>query len=262
MKLQEKLRNHTIAILRSFLPCRVRKFILRLGVSLAPKDFQNYAYRLANAPNQQLGLRALSTQGFSPKNVVDVGAYEGEWTLMVKKIWPSSSITMIEPNPEKSKKLQGLAKNLDARLSQDLLGAVDGEVVEFNIMETGSSVFGERSDVPRTMRSLRVRTLDSVVGDIEVDLLKIDVQGYELQVLRGAERVLQKANVILLELSLIDVNEGAPIFHELIDFLAKRQFVIYDIVEFHRRPLDKALWQIDCVFVRISSPLRENRRFN
>jgi FkbM family methyltransferase len=197
---------------KRFLPHAVRKAILRIGLSLARSDFHTYAYNLANAPNQELSLRALSALGFAPKTIVDVGAYEGKWTSMVKEIWPSSNVIMVEPNSEKEPELKKLARDLDATLCADLLGAIDGEEVEFILMETGSSVLNERSNVPRTKHSRVVRTLDAVVGEKKIDFLKIDVQGYELQVLRGARRVLQQTDVILLELSLIDVNEGAHYF--------------------------------------------------
>lgn len=248
--------------MRRFLPHAVREAILRLGISLAPEDFHNHAHKLANAPNQELSLRALSALGFSPKSIVDVGAYEGNWTAMAREIWPTSKIIMIEPNPEKLTILQSLARAIGADVYPDLLGAVDGEEVEFNVMETGSSVLSERSSAPRTKQLRGVRTLDAVVGDRVVDLLKIDVQGYELEVMLGARRVLQQASVILLELSLIDVNEGAPLFHQVVEFLAKHHFVMYDIVEFHRRPLDGALWQVDGIFVREHSTFRANKNFN
>lgn len=56
----KKLNGPLVAILKSLVPYPVRKSILRLGVSLARNDFHNYAYKLANAPNQELGLKALS----------------------------------------------------------------------------------------------------------------------------------------------------------------------------------------------------------
>jgi hypothetical protein len=80
--------------------------------------------------------------------------------------------------------------------------------------------------------------------------LKIDTQGYELQVLAGASKTLEKAQLVILEVALIEINCGGPVLHEVIAYMYVRGFVVYDIVETHRRPLDGALSQVDLLFVR------------
>jgi hypothetical protein len=84
----------------------------------------------------------------------------------------------------------------------------------------------------------------------EYNFLKIDVQGYELEVLRGATNSLQAFEAVLLEVAIIEINEGAPLLHEVTTFMAARGFIASEICEIHRRPLDKAMSQIDVIFVR------------
>lgn len=254
-----QLRRSVIALARRVLPQPVRAFVLRCAISLAPEAFSGFAYRLANAPDPEQGLRAIAARGFTPGFIVDVGAYEGNWTTMVKAIWPAARVLMVEPNPAKREMLARLAERSGAELCSELLSSSDSGEVVFHLLETGSSVLEERSSASRTSQRLTTRSLDAVMAGRKVDLLKIDVQGYEIEVLKGAEKALGRASVLVLELSLIDINAGAPIMHEVVAFLAKRGWIAYDIIEFHRRPLDSALWQIDMIFVPEASALRAKK---
>ena len=172
---------------------------------------------------------------------------------------------MVEPNALHANALQTLARALNATVSHELLGAEDGREVDFHLMEgssaTGSSVLPERSDVARTVERRRLRTLDSLLAGEPADLLKIDVQGYELQILEGAARSLTTAKAVILETSLIEINEGCPLLHEVVAYMHERGFVVFDMLETHRRRADAALLQIDFLFCPIASPLRANRRF-
>ena len=64
----------------------------------------------------------------------------------------------------------------------------------------------------------------------------------------------------MLEIAIIEINEGAPLLHDVIAFMRSLGFVAYDILEIHRRPLDKALNQVDIVFVREQSVLLSDKR--
>lgn len=246
----------------SILPAWIKESMVKLAAMLAPEEFLNYSHVEAEAPHPEASLRALSDYGFEPEFIVDVGAYEGEWTRMVSAIWPHSRVLMVEPNSSKKDLLKGQCQSGRVELVTELLGSTDGQVVEFNVMETGSSVYSEQSDVARIVEKRKLRALDTLVGGRRVDLLKIDTQGYEMQVLKGAEGILQHAEVVLLELSLIEINRGAPLIAEMIAFMNDKGYVLFDIIEFHRRPQDKALWQLDGLFVRADSRFRRDTSFD
>jgi hypothetical protein len=110
-----------------------------------------------------------------------------------------------------------------------------------------------------------MRTVDDVVekecGGRPPELLKIDVQGYELWVLKGAAESLQGIKVVLLEINVLDIYTGVPLFHEVVSWLRERGWVAYDICGLIRRPLDQALWQADMIFVPLESPLRSDKRW-
>jgi FkbM family methyltransferase len=247
------------AACKQIVPSAISRQLLRIGASLNWENFLRLAHTRAHAPNERISLIDLRERGFYPRFIVDVGAYEGTWTRTVKQIWPHARVRMFEPNAEKSQKLAAVCGELSVEWSNDLLGAIDGEPAEFHVMETGSSVFAENSNVRRKVVSKQLRQLDSAVEGQRVDFLKIDTQGYEVEVLKGATKVLADAEVLLLEMSLLPINKGAPMMHEVVGFLKERGFVLYDIVEL--RPLigDGALWQIDGIFVRENSFLRRGK---
>lgn len=251
----------TIRALRALLPAGVRDSLLHLSFHLANREFRRFAYEYAHAPAMDFGLAAMAQRGFAPATVIDVGAYQGEWSRLAREIWPKCALVLVEPNADAQPGLLDFAASAGAVLHRDLLGADDDREVFFNVMASGSSVLAERSAVPRITQTRRLRRLDSVLTDVAGPaLLKIDAQGYELEILRGAERVLPAVEAVLLEIAVIEINEGAPLLHEVLVFMKRLGFVTYDLLELHRRPLDRALNQVDIVFVRETSPLIADKR--
>jgi FkbM family methyltransferase len=167
---------------------------------------------------------------------------------------------MFEANRENESVLRKTANRINAQVYFDLLGSEDGKEVDFFVMDTGSSVYEENSSLQRTLEKKIVRSLDSLLPeDTVIDFLKIDTQGYELEVLGGAKRALKTAEAILLEVSLLEINKSAPLIDEVINFLKNYHFQVYEILEIHRRPLDFAMNQVDIFFVKENSPLRANK---
>jgi FkbM family methyltransferase len=250
-----------IGILERLLPARLKNAIFHVSFHLAHAEFEKFAHHYGFAPNMSLGLAAMAARGFSPRTIVDVGAFEGNWSRSAKRIWPSGRLFMIEPNLGMQARLRAVAKDLDATLFCELLGAENGREVEFFVMDSGSSVMSERSALPRTSERRPLRTLDSLLQQVEPPaLLKIDAQGYELEILKGAATVLPAFEAVLLEVGIIEINEGAPLLHDVVAFMKAHGLVAYDILEIHRRPLDQALNQVDIVFVKEQSGLIADKR--
>lgn len=260
MKLAQGSKSLVIAAFRRCLPRRVRRALFHLAFNIEMEEFQLFAYRYAYAPVMYHTLRALRDRGIEPATIVDVGAYAGTWSQLAHAVWPGAHIIMIEPQSSCTDQLTRIARQVGADLHSELLGAVDGACVMFNVMQSGSSVFAELSNIPRRAELRTVHSLDTLLGAANIDLLKIDAEGYELEILRGSMRSLRHVHIVLLEVSLIATNAGAPLIHDVLAFMHGIGFVAYDIAEFHRRPLDRALNKIDLVFVRENSPVRVDRR--
>jgi hypothetical protein len=85
--------------------------------------------------------------------------------------------------------------------------------------------------------------------------LKLDVQGAEIEILRGSRDTLAKVEVIQLEVALLPYNDGAPLAADVLSFMNERNFKLYDIAGFVRVN-GRDLVQMDMIFARADSTLR------
>jgi FkbM family methyltransferase len=202
----------------------------------------------------------LREQGFAPAGIVDIGAHEGHWTRAIRGIFPEPPILMIEARVEQEPALQRLRMEFpDVDYAIALLGREAIAAVPFHVSGTGSSIFAERSDAQRVLRQVPMRTLDDVSSECkrlrEPLFLKLDIQGAELECLRGGDATLGKAEVVQLEVALLNYNETAPQAAEVIAFMDSKDFAMFDIAGFVR-PNGINLVQIDIIFVQKNSRLR------
>jgi FkbM family methyltransferase len=227
------------------IPIRVR---MRAGAEL-----------LLNGTSIEGALWAVRKHGLSPAFCVDVGAYTGRWTRVCRQIFPSAGVLMVEAQESKRAVLEHVAAELGQGVALEiaLLGSEDGRRVRFVEMETGSSVFEERSTFDRSVVEKELKTLDRLLAEGSyptVDLLKLDVQGYELEVMRGASTALKTARAVLLEASFLPINQGGPLIVDVLTFMRDAGFQLFDLFSVSRRR-DDILLQSDLLFVRADSDL-------
>ncbi len=167
--------------------------------------------------------------------VLDVGANEGQYALELRKLGYAGPIVSFEPIAEVGRRLRAnLAGDRAWEHRACALGAEDGTAVIQVGAETATSSLLKpseylvaRADHARSVRSeeVRVARLDTL---FEASWrgrriwLKLDTQGYEMNVLRGAEASLAEVGVLQLELSLKPLYEGEPGFLEVAGWLAGR----------------------------------------
>ena len=259
--MRQLLRRIAIGLLRIF-PLTLQRRAFNLTASV-----QSEEYKLLQGMLTMWGSIAnLKRNSFVPRTIIDVGAYVGEWTQGIRVIYPESRCLMVEANPDKRQALEAVRSQLPGRVSVHiaLLGAEARQSMPFYVVGTGSSVLREHTSVARTQIMLPMCTLDQVAADARLEppiFLKLDVQGYELEVLRGGLGVLGETEVTLLEVSLIEYNQDAPLFADVVEFMNSKGFVLYDICGQHRRQTDHALFQVDVIFVRKDSHLRSRKSF-
>lgn len=227
---------------------------------------RNYLARKLRVPEIPFALERLYAVGFQPKTIFDVGAYQGDFSQSCLSIWSNAKVACFEALEHKVLQLQQLASlNSAIQVFPGLLGAEAHEQVPLHQSETASSVMVEQSNQNFPVTFHTMRTVDSIVqehfGGHSPDLLKLDVQGYELEVLKGAERSLPNMQVLLAEVNLLDIHQNVPLLADMIAWLDARDWVTYDICGLTRRPLDQTLWQADFIFVPRNSKLRSDKRW-
>lgn len=239
-------------ILRHALPASFREALLRRLIAASEEDSK---FRL-RYPTMWGSLQNLS-QWFEPGGIIDIGANVGEWSRQASRIF-HCPIHMIEAQPT----LEPNLKSTGFPYTITLLGPHSREEVPFHLSGTGSSVLEEVTGLSKSVISLPMRRLDDLeLGLPSPLLLKLDVQGYELDVLSSAPETLKGTEVILAEVSLLEYNSGQPLMHEVIAWLAQRGFLPFDLCGGLRRSSDGALFQTDMIFVRADSSLRSKRKF-
>ncbi|HEX7777272.1 MAG TPA: FkbM family methyltransferase [Parvibaculum sp.] len=220
-------------------------------------------HRIGSVAMWVSGLDTLKSQGFRPRTVFDVGVAAGTPDLYAA--FPAARYVLVDPTRASLPHMQRLARDLDAEVCNFALGDGDGEIeIEERLDDiNGATFFREVGVLGATERyAVPVRRFDRAFPEFERPALcKIDVQGAELMVLRGMGERLADIDVFIVEASVLATIEAAPEAFEVIAFMRERGFVIFDIVGTARRPLDKALAQLDMMFVRENSPLRADRRW-
>jgi FkbM family methyltransferase len=213
-------------------------------------------------PSLHWSLQNLKQLGYYPRFAIDVGAYEGNWTKEFIEVFPKSIVLMIEAQQGKIKKLEEVCCiNSNASYHIALLSDKDGKVTYFHENETASHVTDLKLENTVTVITEALDTILVQKAYSFPDFLKLDVQGHELDVLRGAIKTLAQVEFCLLEVSLLKLG-NEPLVSEIIHFMDEKHFQPYDICQFMRRPFDKALYQIDLLFIRKDSKYIKEKRWN
>lgn len=239
-------------------PSLSQRIIGRLFRTGSP-SLQRHVADMVARSSEEIVYHRLVENGFKPKAIIDVGAFKGDWTRLAGRIFGPIPMLMVEAQPSLRAGLDALSGELPhVKCETAVLGATAGQEVTFYEMGTGSSFMPEASDAPRKELKLQTRTLDDVVDEhlepLDDIFLKIDVQGAELQVLQGADKVLERAGLVQLETAMLQYNEGAPLLPEVVSFMAERGFYPTEVSGFSR-PRNH-LVQIDLLFARAGSVLR------
>ena len=189
--------------------------------------------------------------------ILDVGGHIGDSIKLFKAAFPLSIIHSFEPNHESFGKLIENTPADDGTVRWNFaLGASPGKKTLFQNESTGMSSFLELGEFGwgkiENESLVELRTIDSFVAEqriARIDILKSDTQGYELEVLKGAEQALRanRVGLIYLELIFSPMYKGLPPVHQLFEYLNARNFELVSIYRIqHQRNV--ADWA-DALFV-------------
>jgi len=225
---------------------------------LLPFKYKRSVKEQLGVPSLHWSLQNLKRKNFYPATVLDIGAYEGLWTLDLLEVFPAARVMMVEAQTNKESFLKVIKEKYpQTEYAISLLSSEEGAIKTFEENETASHVVNGAHPGAQ-YRQLKTRRLDDLLEAKQFplpDLLKLDVQGHEMEVLKGAEKSLNHATICLLEISLLNLGDNVPLMAEMMAFMNDKGFQAYDISQFIRRPFDKALYQVDMFFVKKDSAL-------
>ena len=196
--------------------------------------------------------------------ILDVGANAGQSAIKFLKLGYTGRILSFEP-------ILSAFNNLKKRSEkygnwtpfQTAIGAENGEI-EINVAGNieSSSVLEmldkHKKAAPEsqntTIQKTKIQTLNSFFPNY-IDqknniFLKIDVQGYEPMVLMGADQILPFVKIIQIELSLVPLFKGSPLYKEIILMLEQNGFKLFSLLPGFSDPISGQLYQMDGIFIR------------
>jgi len=216
-------------------------------------------------------LDRLRRGGASYQTILDVGANIGVFSVAASEFFPGARIEAFEPIPDcREKFLRNVARTsgTQPRLWSVALGRNRSRAT-FHVNEhtPSSSILRmlpehevEFPDARRTRPiDVEIETLDdlmSAIGPSRPCLLKIDVQGYELEVLSGGPRFLAFVDDVIVECSVRPLYDGAPSAEEVISILSKHGFCLSDVAGELREGTSRRAMQFDLQFSRPKNPLQ------
>lgn len=176
-------------------------------------------------------------QSLDCRHVIDIGANRGQFALIARKCLPDARIDSFEPLAEPADRFEKIfEKDPHTHLHHFAIGAYEGETtIHVSQADDSSSLLpiGKmQTDMSpgtseRETRTIRVATLDSVLSGQDIRspaLLKLDVQGYELQALQGCLPLLASFKYIYCECSFIELYEGQVLADQVVQFLSSHKF--------------------------------------
>ena len=172
---------------------------------------------------------------FEPTVIYDIGSAVLHWTKYAKQIFPTAKIIAFDA----TKELKEFYDELKIDYHLDVLGDIDNKEILFYenpVYLGGNSYYKENSFYSKIADEIyneehqiirKMRTVDSIVQERNFplpDMIKIDVQGCELDVLKGMEKTLKSVKHLIIELQIVEYNIGAKTTKDSIPFIENLGF--------------------------------------
>jgi FkbM family methyltransferase len=212
-------------------------------------------------------LLRLRGHGFSPTTIYDIGAYRAGWSSVAKRVFPGATLILFEANADNLPYLEASGH----RHFRTTLADSDAERSFFlpkTGNATGASLYLENSSHYAVgnmdERKVSCARLDTVVQENRLpppDLIKIDVQGAEIDVISGATEAINCCDVLIAELSFVQYNQEAPLFGDVVAAIGRHGLRCVDVCELHRTD-SAGMLQADFLFVKPPLFDRYSRRID
>lgn len=237
------------------------------GLDLAPQLIRNPRLLYGGLRGINIGLLGALDRPwirrFGIETVIDVGANTGQFSSAVHIVCPTAKIYAFEPLPDCVERLQERMKSVPRfQAFATAVGNDSGTVRMHRSNFSPSSSLLEMTSVhkeafPWTAETsetdVKISTLDSFLPVLDLTekvLLKIDVQGFEREVLLGAVQILQKAALVFVETSFGHLYEGASAFSDIYESMVSSGFEFRGFLDQLEHPNTGQPLQGDAIYVR------------
>ena len=226
------------------------------------------AVNFSKRGSQNKALKAFKKRGFQPQVILDVGANRGEWSRHIKTVFNEADFFLIEPQVEMKPFLDKFCADFPG--SKWFLVGAGRESGELSLTIwddlAGSSFLPQESEqfTHFANRIVPIVTIDELICKQAMpipDLVKMDVQGFEIEALNGATRCFGATELFIIEVSFFHFLPEQPLFYEVVHFMHNQGYVVYDVPRLSFRPLDGALAQADICFAKQDGMLRASHRW-
>lgn len=201
-------------------------------------------------------LEDIHARGVTCNAVADVGASDGSWSRLFRAVFPEARSVLIEPRPGCQTALRRFVRDYP---NSEIIAAAAGKHPGSLLMtdwDTGSTVLPVADPNAPTFM-VPVVTIDSLFsGRALPEIVKLDVEGFEEEILRGASRCFGVTELFIIECALDPFGTSRPVAADVIAFMREREYQLYDIAGFIRRPYDGALALVDLCFANDKGVLR------
>jgi FkbM family methyltransferase len=195
--------------------------------------------------------------------ILDIGANTGHFALAINALLPEAKVYSFEPLPECFEELQTKVKHIpNIQVSNIALGNYSGSLAFRRNAHNLSSSFLEMTNIhksafPETSKSevtdVVIARLDDVAQKLVLKnplLVKIDVQGFEDQVLTGGIQTISQAKVIIIETSFCTLYEKQPLFDDIYVILKNHNYLYAGALESLHDPNTGRVLQEDSIFIK------------
>jgi len=210
-------------------------------------------------------LDSLSSQRF--QTVVDIGANRGQFALVARRHYPDAKIVAFEPLKEPAGIFRRVFSSDPAVVLDEIAIGPEEKTMTMHVSGQDDSsslltITARQSDLfPGTgeidKRNIRVKRLDSLLEQADIaqpSMLKIDVQGFERQVLEGCRELLPCFSYVYVECSFVEMYAGQSLAHEVISYLDRAGFLLFGIHNLYYDRLGLAI-QGDFLFKNRNAPV-------
>jgi len=197
--------------------------------------------------------------------IYDIGAAVGTFSILAQAFFPDAVIHAFEPLSNQFSELENNTNNIENIILHKIgLGSENKTTDIYLTSQSDSSSILNPSEgqlkkywdisVVETQK-IELHRLDDYIDNkrnlLKIpELIKIDVQGYELEALKGGIKCLKQVEWIIIEVSFEQLYQDQPIFHEIINFMANNKFYLFSLGQNTPTGIHKLI-QINCLFKKI-----------